>query len=413
MKHLSFISLMLLSLSTFAQNTTYVQPIDAAVHKVNADNRCTVTIVADTVDYVMVKPEADFASDSTFAHLIRISQHQISFSDEAMFYSIEVHLSTDRLDLYAEENSTIVYKSNIGDTVRLQSFSAYATDLSEITVLPFVKVENTIKLHYDDLAQIIHNGYSAGFDIIQNNSYHTAVDYYAKQDNTSKSETTKLNRYRYSFDERSHFSFLWGWNNWGSSPLNGLLSVPGGSELKTTFTSYQLNATFAFIARKHCEMSIGIGYESDKYNFRNAFVQIEDGDFVVSANPGNWINDVITRYVNIPVQFTYFSEADHDDAFGIGLAIVPGFGIAAKTKGYFVPDPNQSPDAHVSEQTLHINRYLNPVKCDVRVSFFFSGLSFFIQPSLLPVFNNGFIDSGRDLWKRELIPFKMGFSIGL
>lgn len=418
MKHLSFLSLMLLSLGTFAQNTTYVQPIVTAVHKVNADNNCTVTIVADTSDFVMVTPNMMKAggsdADSMVAHLIRVAQQQISFSDEAMLYDIEVHLASDRLELYAKDNAEIIFKGSGGDTLLLQSFSAYATDIAKIKIQPFLKVASSIKLHYDDMGEIDHNGYSGGLDIIYDNSCRSdAVDCYSFQNNGPKQKGKDGGSYYYSNGDRTRLSFLWGWNNWGTSPLNGMLSVPGASELKTTFTSYQIYASYAFIARKHCEMSIGLGYESDKYNFKNALVQIKDGDFVTIDSPGNWINNFITRYVNVPIQLTYFSQADHDDCFGIGVAIVPGICVATKTKGFYVPDPDQLSDAHITEQSLHFNSYLNPVKCDVRIIFSFNDISFFIQPSLMPVFNNGFIDSERELWKRELFPFKIGFAIGL
>lgn len=422
MKHLLFLSLAMLSLGAIAQNTTYVQAIEVPVHKVKTDNVSMVTIVADTVDFVMVTPDDELAGPSNpsdsgraMANLIRIAQQQISFSEDAMMYVIELHLSSDKLDLYAADNSKIILKSNVGDTIRLRSFTAYATDIATISVQSFLKAENSIKLHYDDMAEIDHNGYSGGMDIIQNNSYHAAaVDHYATQSNKPDTKGKRRSGYDYySPGDRSHLSFLWGWTNWGTTPLNGMLSVSGGSELKTKFTSYQIYASYAIVARRHCEMSVGLGYESDKYNFKNAFVQINEGDFVPSSSPGNWINDVKTRYINVPIQFTYFSHADHADAFGIGFAVVPGFGIAAKTEGYYVPDLSQLPNAHIAEQTMHINRYLNPVKCDVRLTLHFNGFSFFIQPSLIPVFNNGLVESDRELWKRELYPFKMGFSIGL
>lgn len=423
MKQVLLSLLVLFTMNAQAQATSYVQKIKVPVNKVHAQNNDAVAIVTDTADFVVVTSKKQNLTENAMTDLIHIGHHQIAFSDEAMLYDIEIHLSSDNLTLYAEDNAIITLKSADGDTVYLQSFSAIASDVAKITILPYLNVAKTLEMEYHDMATIDHNGYSGQINIIQDNSFQTAVaDLYSHNNYTLQSNTERLSDKRpqpyYSPSERRNFRFLWGWNNWGTNPFNGLLSVPGASELKTTFSSYQLEMTYSIVARRHIEMGLGLGYESDKYNFKNSFVQIQNGDFVVSAEPGNWINEVVTRYITLPVEFTYFSHSDHSESFAVKLSVIPGLGFTAKTKGYFVPNQEQmASNAGVMEQTTHINRYLNPLKCDARITLHFNAISFFIQSSFLPIFK--YTDGVRllglndDFWERKLMPFKMGFSISI
>ena len=74
-----------------------------------------------------------------------------------------------------------------------------------------------------------------------------------------------------------YFRFHWGFNNWGTSQLNGLSGISDAAyNLKTSFSSYQLSMGYNIMNSRTIEAGVGIGYESDVYKYNTPEVNYVD-----------------------------------------------------------------------------------------------------------------------------------------
>ena len=196
-------------------------------------------------------------------------------------------------------------------------------------------------------------------------------------------------------------SFLYGFNNWGSNPINGLGKMEDAYELRTTPSSYQLELVLSFYPTKKISVGGGVGYESDVYHFRNPFVTFNDDNdvkFLEISNPpyeGICETRLVTRYVTFPIFFGY----SINNNFGLYLTLVPGLNHLSSYTGLKSTFKNGNNESGIADNP---NDFINRYKLDVRFTFAWRHLRFFIQPSLLPVFVNS---------DKKVYPIKIGIAI--
>ncbi len=430
--------LCLLAFSVAAQlPSTFRQTLNKSVNWVSVEDETNVTVIPDTADYVLITPKS-IPPEADPGRIVKVGGLKMYFADAAMFFDIEVHLSTSSLTLQtedmgnltlkigdrypknltlkAEDASSINIKSK-ADTLKFASIEAKASDEARINIEPFVNTRY-LDFYSEDLATINHNGHYAksGSEYFMDDNtaskrYTEYVDGLDTQngDNPAKS-TKKTRKYHYDFSDRSGLVFLWGFNNWGENIGTGLAGTTDGYELTTTFSSYQLEAVYDFIKTPHFATSIGVGYESDVYHFAAPKVELTTtgsvGTFteVVPTSPDyRGSTRLVTRYVTLPVAI-----ATSFDGFTIELTAVPGLGYGSNATGLKTKSKTGS---HTVKNTDHSdNRYRNPYKFDVRLSLGWHKIGFFIQSSLLPVF---VADAGADHhMDREVYPVKFGLQLG-
>ncbi len=218
----------------------------------------------------------------------------------------------------------------------------------------------------------------------------------------------------WSFTSTLHF--YWGFHNWGSNMWNGLAGLSGANDLRTSFSSYQLELQNTFHPNKRWEMSIGVGWESDCYKFDNPYVGLDvdaatgTGNFFVGtssdvaanesfagdlANLNNWETRLVARYINIPVRVGYnFKGGD----FGIGLSVIPGFNYNGKHTGMKYLMETESKDYERIDNG--VEEFLNPFKCDIRLDINTDFVGIFVQVPTMPVIQN---------MGEKYFPFKIGF----
>jgi len=202
-----------------------------------------------------------------------------------------------------------------------------------------------------------------------------------------------------SFLERSMLSFYWGFNGWGGSTFSGLMGEDlGGNNVRTSFSSYQLSYGYNILNTYHFVAGIGLGYESDVYKFKNAYVSFDDGAFQAAtpAIEGDWSSRFVTRYVQVPVHVGWRSG---DGVFKVRLSAIPAIGYTTKNTGL---KHRMKEDGQTHKDQTNLSDALLPYKLDVRLEFKVYGVGLFMQVSTFKLFKDGY---------QDLYPFKFGFVI--
>ena len=225
--------------------------------------------------------------------------------------------------------------------------------------------------------------------------------------------------------KRSNLDFLWGFNNWGSTPFSGLMGLEGGDALYTSFSSYQLAWNYALVKNCHFDLKIGAGYESDVYKFTNNYVMlnhttlnpaypltgyfagvnladpwIDAAALTGVADPGSlsqWSSRLVTCYVTMPVSMGF--KVGNLRKFRIDVGVVPGLALNGTHSG--LKHEMERPGRNYSDVTNARSLGMNPYKMDVRVDFGWNnGVKLFAQFATLPLFED-----------TEIYPIKIGFML--
>ena len=201
--------------------------------------------------------------------------------------------------------------------------------------------------------------------------------------------------------DRTDFDFHWGFNNWGTSPVNGLLGMSdSGYDLRTSFSNYQLSYNYRLLMTDHFALMMGIGYESDVYKFNKPYVDYSDNAFQVidttGAN-GYFSTRFVTRYVQLPIGIAYSARANRK-GYNLKLSAIPALGWCGKHTGlkHELHQRDSNPQDHTN-----LKEALNPYKLDVRLDMDFGGMGVFLQVATLPVFVEG----------TKIYPIKIGFKL--
>jgi hypothetical protein len=198
------------------------------------------------------------------------------------------------------------------------------------------------------------------------------------------------------------FNFLWGFNNWGSTPMSGLAKMDDAYELRTTPSSFQLELGFKYKVSHRITIGAALGYESDIYKFSNPYVTVnsknnvkflEIGDAPYS---GDCKTRLVTRYITMPL---FVRCRLGNSEWSVDMTVIPGLNYLSTHTGFKYQIDN---DTEAKDFRNNTKNFINPYKLDLRLSFGWNFISFFIQPSLLPVFVNS---------DQKVYPIKIGIEL--
>ncbi len=227
-------------------------------------------------------------------------------------------------------------------------------------------------------------------------------------------DTTENNIYRKKYPQvSSSLHFYWGFHNWGHSTLSGPVSANHADALRTSFSSYQLEYRADIALSRRWQLSVGLGWESDCYKFRDNYVRpisgfdahdmwAGDAETIETyehfsgdlANPIYWETRLITRYINVPIRLGYnFKFGD----CSVGLSVIPGFNYNGKNTGmkYLM----EMGDKEYERIDDCMDESLETFKCDIRFDVETDFIGFFVQIATVPVVGG----------THALYPFKIGF----
>lgn len=219
------------------------------------------------------------------------------------------------------------------------------------------------------------------------------------------------------------FRFLWGFHNWGDNMVNGLTGTEGPYDIRTSFSSYQLELMSNILFNKQWQLGIGVAYESDVYKFRNGYVGFMDmqnatmtgADYVLYnatasqitaaenvtgnlADPGVWNTRLVARYINIPIRVGWNSRRGK---VHMGFSVIPGFNYDGKHTG--LKHRLDLSDYDYQNIDHDAEKMLNSFKCDLRFDISRGCIGLFVQIPTMPV--------STGLGNVKLYPFKIGLFI--
>lgn len=239
------------------------------------------------------------------------------------------------------------------------------------------------------------------------------IEMVVDDDDTTIVDKPRRNNYYYHWEDRSGGAFLWGFNNWGSNWYNGLNKMEGAYELRTSFSSWQLELTYSVVMTRHFCLDLGVGYESDIYKFTAPLIDIDNNGFFqdmystsLSSNYGNytvgnqvfentrlddWSSRLVTRYFSLPIDFVFRFNND----FKIGFAAIPALAFSSSHTG-LKHEIDTKELEHIDVES--VSKYITPYKLDLRFTVRYDHFGVFAQFSTTSLFTN-----------KDVYPIKIGF----
>jgi len=227
------------------------------------------------------------------------------------------------------------------------------------------------------------------------------TDSYSVNTTDPKEALSELREQNCARRHRFSFRFAWGFHNWGSSPIRGMSKLGGAYNLRTSFSSYQLELMYHGRVCDHFFLGCGVGYESDVYKFTSPYVTFAPptatgpGAFKISDSEVQASSRFVARYVSLPISFKWTP----DDVFYIGLAAIPAINYSSNNTGL----KHKYSTVEASGKDREEVTTVKPFKVDARLTVGLGGLTVFWQVSPFALFEN---------MEQPCYPMKIGFMVG-
>ncbi len=411
-----------------AQNDRFWQAIPSSVSNIYVGSRLHAVITFDNTSFVeftnIMSQKADPAANSEilrisndtlyisnskgddFATVVHIHLNQsapntyIHFSDKAIGYFN--NFGDGNVSVNAADNSMIFVGRPVqNDTLRCRNLTIATNDQAVADIISPL-VGDTIVISSEGLSKTTHKSIDCKElntgEVVSNPRSMRTYDLPLRRHHSDRHHCHHKSAHgsRSSVD----FNFAWAFNNWGPNPFNDA-PIADAYELRTKFSSFQLELLYnCSIYRQRLFFKAGLGYESDIYHFRNAYVSTNSSmpKTLVSSNispiAGDCSTRLVNRYITLPIELSF-----KKGRFRTSIALIPGLNYTSKHTGlkYKVVNNDQK-----SEWREVPKNFINPYKLDLRFTVGYGALKFFIQPSLLPVFVNT---------DQKVYPIKIGFML--
>ena len=230
--------------------------------------------------------------------------------------------------------------------------------------------------------------------------------------------TEPMVHYRYDkLDDRLFYKLMAGWSNWGDGVLKGYggidPAVGGGAySLKWKFHLAGYELGYAFVMHEHWSLGVGIGFRFDHYYFNAPYVYYHSTDDMQGfrqrdvANRGGWQSQVNNINMVFPIQFNLFAKPSHTGLF-CQVELLTGLSMPSLTEQTYKSYENGINTTTETSTATWKNYFFT---CDLRLSFNWGILGFYIESSLLPMFSHMDTGNGQHI---NLYPVHIGFSTDL
>lgn len=385
---ISFVLMLSTTVSIWAQTKTVRENIPCnSITSIRALGKTHLVWIHDTECYVQISYDQK-QIDPQGKYNVSVEGNTLTFNDGTGKLNYELHLDSNNVEITLNGSEVeVTFPNGVRHTV------------NSIVESTFSSIANEFKGLIDELVYVFDSVSIAA------NSKSNSID--------NNSSNGKKKR-KYSVSDRTNFDFHWGFNNWGDKWYNGLMKMDGPYNLRTSFSSYQLSENYAVVMTPHTKLSIGIGYESDVYKFTDNYVSMNTAtgaletqdqagvdaiSNVSGSNLGDWSTRLVTRYVTLPIEFEYRDKGVLRN-FRISLGVIPGLSFSSKNTG--LKHELEQRGRNYQDAQNGVNRFINPYKCDVRLTFKRKGFGMFLQVPTMPVF----IDTDTKVY-----PIKLGFML--
>lgn len=198
--------------------------------------------------------------------------------------------------------------------------------------------------------------------------------------------------------------FLWGFNNWGDQPYSGFSKMAEPYALHTSFSNYQLESNYRVLNGRYWHIGGGFGYSSEVYKFDNTLpVILADGEagghqFCTDDAQGfsSCATRLVARYITMPLEVIWTPRTK----LHLSLTVIPGVNLNTKHTGlkYKYVEGGKTMKDYASTSSV-----MNPFKCDVRFAIGNNDFKLFVQPSLVPIFED---------MPTKIYPIRFGIQLG-
>lgn len=429
------------------------QNIDRTITRLQATGKSRVTLVYDTVNYINVNcdsKEWKFRNDFI---IVKGTTLLIDDADGVAVY--EVHLKRNDLQFVNRTRQAEIVYGKPGDedyqfqadTIIVNSFTNTPLETTDNMALhqsiedarrrlneakeQMRKSKEEYKEHIRDLkrkqagiVEVVSEEFTVpdSTDTAFWNSWDNQYTFDGSEFDTEETEVAEDESeywdedWDYYFEDRFSPSFLWAFTNWGNQWYNGLSKLDGAYNLKTSFSSWQLEAQYAVIMTRHFKFLLGVGYESDIYKFSNPLVEIDANgnirnaidalpnqsysDFIAinqyfdGTDLNDWSSRLVTRYISLPVTLGF-----RTNNFEMGITALPALAINTRHCGL----KHELDTRNIEHQSVtDISNSLAPYKIDLRIDMRFQHIGLFLQVATSPLFQSS---------NQDLYPIKFGFII--
>lgn len=419
------------------QNTDFVsmrQNIERPISQLYVNGKSAVKLVYDTTNYIVVGFERNESNPLENKWVI-VKGMTLIIDDPDGYAFYEIHLKKNELQLIKNSfRSTIIYASapyvnsetdvptsyeTSGNIARKQQLDEAQRQLDEarngLSKALIQKHGERIETHtyITDTLYVDSTDELIPLEPITVEDFPTGEVIEVIEDGDSiLLRQSHYQKYHYDWEDRSGMAFLWGFNNWGSNWYNGLNKMDGAYELRTSFSSWQLEFNYAIIVTRHFNLDIGIGYESDIYKFSTPLVDIDNNGIFQDRNItypnysnyttnnqvfdnthlNDWSSRFVTRYFSLPIGIVFrFND------FKIGFTAVPALSFISSHTGLKHEIDAKNIEYQDAE---NISNFITPYKLDLRFTLRYAHFGIFAQVATTSLFNN-----------KDVYPFKIGFII--
>lgn len=369
MKRLVLILLLLVSFGSSAQEASkLVQYVDLSSQKqltiIVSGHYTTVLVYQDTVDYVAICDPLWSDTASLNHPFFQLTGNDfittLAVFGEGRTGVVEIHLRRDDLCLVSRYYNH-VYLTSESDTLKYDHVQIQTDEYSTVELLRPL-VANNVVMTAEKFSSIYYSSYSA--EHYSENNMNNAIiqgemrngkvpDPRKKNGYNYKTEGTRSSIRRFRPEDRLHLSFTAALLTAGSSTLspigfeinhyNDQLYYP---EFQNTIGCYIGEVSYDVVSCRHLALGLGVGFSYNKYKFKDGYV-----DYIHNIQPAsidyfannyltptippyggvnsqeNWSTHLTTRYLILPISFTYYANTNHRKGFHAGLAWVPSVGL--------------------------------------------------------------------------------------
>lgn len=330
-------------------------------------NYSTYYVIQDTVDYVAVQLASWDDTSLVPSNICTLNKKQMPHyaylhaGGIGSYGFMEIHTTIKDLGIANQHYNTVTVSST-SDTLRLTELTVQACDFSTVAFRGPIVVEERVYMEAEHKALIKYHSYECEDFGESTRDQGSIIGYYRNGENirpfkfNTVGEMFHSYNKRYTLTDRIHLNLYGAYNDCPVRIDKEYESAYSNrpSEFKGGIGSYQIELAYDIVARKHFTFGMGVGFNMDKYKFKDPYVRYislmpiidpEYGPIGVSGYYSVYVDDppvcggdslqywksgLNVPFISFPVHVAYYANKDHKKGLHVGLDFIP----RASIKGY-------------------------------------------------------------------------------
>lgn len=426
--------LLALTLPVTAQETKVPvmlrQQLDVAPTVIQITGPHRVIVMLDTLSYILVQTYRQSGDPAIEA--LPEGQLQLSGDGRVLtvprnypYSNITIHTATrEELAINADATANVTLQSAQLDTVslrslRLTSSSANLWVQSPLTVDDAVLtstnrgiISYSKMLRYHTMEENTQNGGAITCFDCEKRVINITNEGWVTTDEVQK-ENLPVVRMMLNHDLPVFASLSVGATGWSGSLFGGMTGEMGTAwhrfRMGVNPTGYvALQYGVNLLTRRHWSLGVGLGITEEHFSAENARIDIVGNDllnadlspyysstqFLQHYQPGDivWRSSMDINYLYLPLRAEWRLKSSYR-GLRISAQLMPGVALwRSKTtlvrQGNYPDRLGSATRDRIDVETTNVGRYVNPLRCDLRLDVGISNFSLFVQTALTPLFRH-------------------------